>query len=72
MWKSSLMKLMIKHLLENGIEKEQIVQINFESMEFKRMTIEDLYNYVKSNLPKIKKLICFLMKFKKFQNGKML
>ena len=30
--KSSLMKLMIKHLLENGIKEEQIIQINFESI----------------------------------------
>ena len=53
--KSSLMKLMIKHLLENGIEKEQIIQINFESIEFKKMTVKNLYNYVKSSLPKDKK-----------------
>ena len=53
--KSSLMKLMIKHLLENGVEKEQIIQINFESIEFKKMTVENLYNYVKNNLPKDKK-----------------
>lgn len=65
--KSSLMKLMIKHLLDNGIEKNQIIQINFESMEFKRMTVEDSYNYVKSNLPKDKKLICFWWNSKSFR-----
>ena len=27
--KSSLMKLMIRYLLENGIKEEQIIQINF-------------------------------------------
>ena len=53
--KSSLMKLMIKHLLENRVEKEQIIQINFESIEFKKMTVKNLYNYVKSSLPKDKK-----------------
>ena len=53
--KSSLMKLMIKHLLENRVEKEQIIQINFESIELKKMTVKNLYNYVKSSLPKDKK-----------------
>ena len=34
--KSSLMKLMIRYLLENNVKEEQIVQINFESIEFKK------------------------------------
>ena len=37
--KSSLMKLMIKHLLENRVEKEQIIQINFESHECRRLRL---------------------------------
>ena len=63
--KSSLMKLMIKHLLENGVEKEQIIQINFESIEFKKMTVESLYNYVKNNLPKDKKAYLFFDEIQK-------
>ena len=63
--KSSLMKLMIKHLLENGVEKEQIIQINFESIEFKKMNVENLYNYVKSNLPKDKKAYLFFDEIQK-------
>jgi len=63
--KSSLMKLMIKHLLENAVEKEQIIQINFESIEFKKMNVENLYNYVKSNLPKDKKAYLFFDEIQK-------
>ena len=63
--KSSLMKLMIKHLLENGIEKEQIIQINFESIEFKKMNVENLYNYVRNNLPKNKKAYLFFDEIQK-------
>ena len=63
--KSSLMKLMIKHLLENEVEKEQIIQINFESIEFKKMTVENLYNYVKSNLPRDKKAYLFFDEIQK-------
>ncbi len=48
--KSSLLKLMVKHLLDSGIAPEQIIEMNFESFEFKRMTAEDLYNYVKERI----------------------
>ena len=33
--KSSLVKLMVAHLKENGISDEQIVEMNFESYAFK-------------------------------------
>lgn len=36
--KSSLLKLMIQHLQENGIQPEQIVEMNFESHDFRGMT----------------------------------
>ena len=46
--KSSLLKLMVEYLLEErGISKECIIEMNFESFEFKDMTEKDLYNYVK-------------------------
>lgn len=44
--KSSLLKLMVRHLLETGVTKEQIVEMNFESHEFKDMTADSLYSYV--------------------------
>ena len=45
--KSSLLKLMADHLRENGVNDEQIIEINFESYEFIKMTSDDLYQYVK-------------------------
>ncbi|AGM23706.1 ATP-binding protein [Fusobacterium animalis] len=63
--KSSLMKLMIRYLLENNVKEEQIIQINFESIEFKKMNVENLYNYVKSNLPKDKKAYLFFDEIQK-------
>lgn len=63
--KSSLMKLMIRYLLENNVKEEQIVQINFESIEFKKMTVETLYSYVKNNLPKDKKAYLFFDEIQK-------
>ena len=47
--KSSLLKLMADHLRENGVNDEQIIEINFESYEFIKMTADDLYQYVKEH-----------------------
>ena len=58
--KSSLMKLMARHLRENGIADEQIIEINFESMGFRGMSVEALYQYVKERLPVNKRAYLFL------------
>ena len=46
--KSSLLKLMIRHLMDSGVHEEQIVEMNFESHAFKDMTSDGLYDYVKN------------------------
>ena len=38
---------MAAHLRENGVNDEQIIEMNFESYEFIKMTSDDLYQYVK-------------------------
>ncbi len=48
--KSSLLKLMVKHLLDSGIASDQIIEMNFESYEFKKMNADDLYHYVKKRI----------------------
>ena len=58
--KSSLMKLMIRHLRQSGIADSQIIEINFESMEFSKMSTEALYQYVKERLPVGKRVYLFL------------
>ena len=45
--KSSLLKLMIRHLRKTGIQAEQIVEMNFESHDFRNMTSDEVYHYVK-------------------------
>lgn len=45
--KSSLLKLMVAHLKESGISDGQIVEMNFESHAFRRMSSDDFYDYVK-------------------------
>ncbi|MDD4583625.1 MAG: AAA family ATPase [Eubacteriales bacterium] len=41
--KSSLLKLMAQHLRNNDVTEEQIIELNFESMKFRRMGVETLY-----------------------------
>ena len=57
--KSSLMRLMARHLRETGVEDTQILEMNFESMEYQRMTAEELYRYVKDRLPVGKRAYLF-------------
>lgn len=44
--KSSLLKLMQKHLLDTGIAPQQILSMNFESMEYRDMDVRAFYRYV--------------------------
>ncbi len=57
--KSSLLKLMIRHLKDTGIEEERIIHMNFESYEFKDMTSDDFYKYVKSKAVPQKRMYLF-------------
>lgn len=45
--KSSLLKLMVEHLKESGIAAANIIEMNFESHDFKDMSADELYHYVK-------------------------
>ncbi|MDY4051851.1 MAG: ATP-binding protein [Bacilli bacterium] len=57
--KSSLLKLMIQFLLEQGINEEQIININFESHDFRKMNVDELYHYVKNKIIPHKKMYMF-------------
>ena len=57
--KSSLLKLMIRHLLETGIRQEQIVEMNFESHDFRSMTSDEVYHYVKERAVPGKRMYLF-------------
>ncbi len=57
--KSSLLKLMVLHLKDIGIAEEQIIEINFESYDFKDMTADRLYHYVKDRSLPDKRMYLF-------------
>ena len=57
--KSSLLKLMVAHLKETGVAEEQIIEMNFESHEFKKMSADDFYQYVKERIISGKRMYLF-------------
>lgn len=57
--KSSLLKLMAVHLKENGIADEQILEMNFESYDFRNMSSDEFYAYVKQHIIPNKRMYLF-------------
>lgn len=57
--KSSLLRLMRKHLIETGIEQDQIISMNFESLEYRDMDMKAFYGYVKERVLPDKRMYLF-------------
>lgn len=57
--KSSLLKLMVQHLKNSGITPEQIIEMNFESFEFRNMSVDDLYRHIKERIVAGKRMYLF-------------
>ena len=57
--KSSLLKLMQRHLIEDGKLEDQIISMNFESMEFRGMDVKAFYQYVKERILPDRKMYLF-------------
>ena len=66
--KSSLLKLMVAHLKEDGIAEEQIIEMNFESHAFRKMTSDDFYDYVKQRIHPQKKMYLFFDEVQRVSN----
>lgn len=59
--KSTLFEIYKDFLLENGVEKNQIISINFEDMDYEELTdYKKLYEYIKSKMIRDKKNYIFL------------
>lgn len=57
--KSSLFKLMVLHLKEQGVSEDQILEMNFESYVFKDMNSDTFYEYVKQRVLPNKRMYFF-------------
>ena len=66
--KSSLLKLMVAHLKEQGVQDEQIVEMNFESYAYKSMTADEFYNYVKEHIVPQKRMYFFFDEVQRVNN----
>lgn len=66
--KSSLLKLMAAHLKENGIGDDQILEMNFESYDFKNMNTDDFYKYVKGHIIPNKRMYLFFDEVQRVPN----
>jgi hypothetical protein len=58
--KSSLLKLMARHLEQAGIGRGQILEMNFESYELRSMNCDSFYEYVRSRIIPGKRMYLFL------------
>lgn len=70
--KSSLLELMEEHLRENGVAAEQIVSMNFESMQYADMDSKALYQAVMERKLAGKRLYLFfdeVQKVPQWQNA---
>lgn len=66
--KSSLLKLMIEHLKQNGVLSSQILYVNFESFEFVEFNSTKLYNYVKERIVANKRMYLFFDEVQRVKN----
>ncbi len=66
--KSSVMKLMIQHLKETGIQDNQIIHMNFESHDYRKMSTDDLYDYVKTNTLPDKRMYLFFDEIQRMES----
>lgn len=58
--KSCLLALMREHLAASGVAKDQILSLNFESMQYSSMDIAALYNFVKERALPGRRMYLFL------------
>ena len=65
--KSSLLKLMVQHLKDTGIQPERIVEMNFESFDFRGMSADDIYRYVKERIVPGKQMYLFFDELRRIE-----
>ena len=57
--KSCLLALMREHLAASGVASEQILSLNFESMQYSTMDAAAFYNFVKERVPPGRRMYLF-------------
>lgn len=66
--KSMLLEIYQNYLKQHNVEKEQIIAINFENLDYEELTdYKKLYNYLKEHLVINKMTYIFWMKYRTCQ-----
>lgn len=66
--KSKLMELMINHLIDSGISKDQIIFASFESLKFSPMNFSDFYRWLRDQCRPDRKYYIFLDEIQNLEN----
>ncbi len=66
--KSSLLKLMVQHLKNTGILPQQIIEMNFESFDYRGMNADDIYHYVKEHIIPGKRMYLFFDELQRIES----
>lgn len=66
--KSSVMKLMIQHLKTCGKEDAQIIHMNFESFDYRKMDADAFYEYVRSKVLPDRRMYLFFDEVQRIAN----
>lgn len=62
---------MVQHLKDTGVLPEQIIDMNFESFDFHKMSADDVYRYVKERIIAGKRMYLSLTSCSESKHGKM-
>ena len=66
--KSTLFDIYINYLKEQGVQEEQIIQINLESQDYNFENHIELYNYIKERIDNSKKNYLFIDEVQRIEN----
>ena len=66
--KSTLFDIYINYLKEQGVQEEQIIQINLESQDYNFENHIELYNYIKERIDNSKKNYVFIDEVQRIEN----
>ncbi len=66
--KSTIMQMIMNELMNRGIEKERIVNLRFDSMEYEALTSRELYEMLKSKLSDKERTYIFLDEVQEIEN----
>ena len=66
--KTTIMKMLLEEILKRGIDSNQILYYNFDSIKYENIKVIDLFNDIKSKISKSEKKYIFLDEIQEIEN----